>query len=221
MIVAHPKEKKRVKSEDNWKISSSPEVLNSIYEKDVNIVIYERDINPLKTEINQLLDRDIQFRSKGSVDNIVSEIEAALDPENFKLIIQDVKHLLHKFKEVSDSESFKLLLATVDSNMCRKFHTDINDLRMLCTYIGQGTLWLTDDNINQEAIDCCGDTDCIAIDESRVQQAETGAALILKGAIYPQKETKAAVHRSPSIEETRGKRLLLRIDTYASLNMWK
>ena len=43
--------------------------------------------------------------------------------------------------------------------------------------------------------------------------AQTGAVAVLKGAIYPQKNTNAVVHRSPAIEETSEKRLLLRIDT--------
>ena len=46
-----------------------------------------------------------------------------------------------------------------------------------------------------------------------------GDIVILKGALYP--ESKAIIHRSPTIEETGKKRLLLRIDTNESVNFWK
>jgi hypothetical protein len=94
----------------------------------------------------------------------------------------------------------------------------MNDLRMLCTYSGPGTLWLSENNINRNALNSCGDNECIVLDESKIQQAKTGAVVILKGAIYPEEGTKAIVHRSPTIEDYGEKRLLLRIDTNAFLN---
>ena len=60
--------------------------------------------------------------------------------------------------------------------------------------------------------------ECIVLDESNIQQAKTGAVVILKGAMYPAKGTNAVVHRSPTIEESGATRLLLRIDTNEFLN---
>ncbi len=97
--------------------------------------------------------------------------------------------------------------------MCRKFHTDINDLRLLCTYAGPGTLWVAEDENNR-------DYDEEHIGEVRIHQADTGDILILKGALYP--KGKPVVHGSPTIEETDGKRLcerlLLRLDTNSFLD---
>jgi len=129
------------------------------------------------------------------------------------MILQDIKNLLHHFKAITNAKSFRLLLATVNSNMCKKFHVDINDLRMLCTYGGPGTLWLTEDNINRKALNPYGTNQSIVIDTNSIKQAKTGAVIILKGAKYQKDATKAAVHQSPTIEESREKRLLLRIDT--------
>jgi len=127
--------------------------------------------------------------------------------------LNDIETLLSIFNRITQAQSFRLLLATINTNMCRRFHTDVNDLRMLCTYSGPGTLWLTEDNVNREALETCKDNECIVKDESKIQQAPTGSVVILKGAIYPQQGTKAIVHRSPTIEESGEKRLLLRIDT--------
>ena len=99
--------------------------------------------------------------------------------------------------------------------MCRKFHTDVNDLRMLCTYLGPGTLWVPDEAIDLDASYARGNGKDIVIDLEKVEQVGTGDVVILKGALYP--EANAILHRSPTIEENGEKRLLLRIDTYEAL----
>ncbi|HAA11799.1 MAG TPA: hypothetical protein DCE41_08925, partial [Cytophagales bacterium] len=58
----------------------------------------------------------------------------------------------------------------------------------------------------------------LVLDADSIQQAETGAVIILKGAIYPKEGTQAVLHRSPTIEESGERRLLLRIDTDEFLN---
>lgn len=197
----------------NWVQGESPSILERIHENDVNIAIFDRDTSTWKEELNDLLQKDFEFRSSGDFDMVTSEIGNAVDLNGSNLLKQDITNLLQLFRQVTDANSFRLLLATVTGNMCTKFHTDINDLRMLCTYSGPGTLWLTEDNVNRKALDCCDEHEGIVIDESRVRQAQTGSVIILKGAIYPKDGTTPILHRSPSIEESRGKRLLLRLDT--------
>lgn len=209
-----------VESTVNWKIATSPTVLNSIHDKDINIAIYERDISALTNDINSLLEQNIEFRSSGSISTIMNAIMEVPELSKCSLVVQDIKKLLSYFQEVGNVTTFRLMLATIETNMCRKFHSDINDLRMLCTYSGPGTLWLTDDNVNVKALGSRSDNKCIVLDESKVQQAKTAAVVLLKGAIYPHEETKAVIHRSPSIEENGEKRLLLRIDTNETLNLW-
>ena len=221
MIRIQETTKAERKVESNWGIDQNPSILNRIHDDEVNIAIYERDTSALSSEIEQLLDQDIEFRSSGTLEAIMSDVSKAINPSEYSLISQDVNRLLSHFKEVVEVKNFRMLLATVNTNMCRRFHTDVNDLRLLCTYSGPGTLWLTDDNINRRALDDCSGNESIVLDESKVQQAATGAVVLLKGAIYPQLESKAIVHRSPTIEESGEKRLLLRIDTNESLNLWR
>ena len=126
--------------------------------------------------------------------------------------------MLLQFEELSGAKSFRLLLSTVNTNMCSRFHTDMNDLRLLCTYSGPGTVWLSENNINRDALETYGDNETIVKDKSQINYAKTGAVVLLKGAVYPLKGTKAIVHRSPTIEETGMSRLLLRIDANDFLN---
>ncbi|MEL6803571.1 MAG: DUF1826 domain-containing protein [Bacteroidota bacterium] len=205
----------------HWAIDTDQEVLKRIHEEDVNIAIYERDTSKLKSEINSLLDQNIEFRASGDIDAIMSDVVKVVDQHTHSLIIKDMERLLSYFQEVVQTTNCRLLLAAINSNMCRKFHTDINEIRMLCTYSGPGTLWLTDDNINRRALGARGREDeRIAIEESKVQQVKTGAVTLLKGALYPYDRANAVVHRSPTIEESGEKRLLLRVDNNDTSRLW-
>jgi hypothetical protein len=200
----------------NWVEGNYLTKLHQIHSSEINIAIYNREITSLSKEIECALNQSIEVRVCGDIDIVVLAIQKELNL--FTLLQKDIISLLHLFKEISKASSFRLLLATVNTNMCRKFHTDINDLRLLCTYSGPGTLWLKDDNVNRKALDTCGDNECIVLNETEIQEAKTGSVVILKGALYPNEVTKAIVHRSPTIQETGKSRLLLRIDTNEFLN---
>ena len=197
----------------NWITGTNPNILENIHQKDVNITIYKRDINLLEKQINALLKLNIELKSTGDIDTIIHEISRIIKPNDFQLLLQDIKNLLSIFGNITGTKNLKLFLATINTNMCRKFHSDVNDLRMLCTYSGPGTLWLKEDNINRKALEAYKSNEAIVIDENTIQQVDTGAVTILKGSKYAGKTTKAVVHRSPTIEEKSQKRLLLRIDT--------
>ncbi|MEM6380738.1 MAG: DUF1826 domain-containing protein, partial [Bacteroidota bacterium] len=74
-----------------------------------------------------------------------------------------------------------------------KVDTDINSLRLLCTYSGPGTLWLPNEIVNHKALITRGGNKQIVLDERQIQQVATGAVIILKGALFPQ--ANPIVHR--------------------------
>ncbi len=120
------------------------------------------------------------------------------------LLFEDISILLTHFKKTTKASAFSLMLATIKNNMCRKFHTDVNDLRLLCTYSGRGTLWAPDVAIEKDQQD-------VSINKAYIQEVKTGDFCILKGALYPNAEP--ILHKSPAIEKDNEIRLLLRIDT--------
>ena len=197
---------------ENWKKGLSAEILRDIHQKDINIAIYNRNVNRFEKDANALLKRNIEFKSSGDITTILGEITKVINVDEFHMIIKDIEHLLSLFKEITGVKRFQLLIATINTNMCRRFHTDVNDLRILCTYAGEGTLWLTEDNIDRKALNTYQGNESIVINKDDIKQVETGDVIILKGTAYQNKTTKAIVHRSPTIEKSE-KRLLLRIDT--------
>lgn len=205
----------------NWIVGNNPDCLEKIHQPQTNIAIYERSVESLATEIDSLLHEPFEFGRSGQPNTILDELAQVLAPDSFRHLLRDIEAQLTWFEAITQAKKFRLMLATINDNMCRKFHTDINDLRLLCTYSGPGTLWLPDDNVNHAAFnDLDSKNEHIVIDESRIQQAPAGAVVLLKGAIYPQENVQAAVHRSPTIEESGDRRLLLRIDTNEFLNIW-
>lgn len=201
-----------LESHKNYKIVSNRNDLKYIHQRSINVAIHERDTLKLNSEIDRLLIQNIRFQSSGTIDTILNHFLDDIG-QGFKGIMKDIKQLLFLFQDISEKKNFKLIFSVISTNMCRRFHTDINNLRLLCTYKGEGTLWLTEDNVNRTALENGKDNASIVIHKDRIQQAKQGAIVILKGAKYPLKGTKAAVHRSPTIENTNTKRLLLRIDT--------
>ncbi len=203
----------------NAAISEDESILADISEPSKNIAIYQRNIDQLGRELHQLTEQKIEFRASGSVADILSQLrdysQEYLPPS--PSLIEDVTHLLGLFQQTTQASSFRVFLATVSTNMCRKFHTDVNELRMLCTYLGPGTLWAPDEAVEPVDSLARGKSREITVDLSRAQQASTGDVVILKGALYP--ESNPILHRSPTIEENGDKRLLLRIDINESLDL--
>lgn len=200
----------------NAVISYNENDLQEIHVKSKNIAIFQREIEPyLSEELNEISEQLIECRAIGTIKEILSELKEYFNDHLSEChsFYDDISGLLGLFEETTQASSFRLLLTTVSTNMCRKFHTDINDLRLLCTYIGPGTLWLPDQAINQKAIQVgrVSNNEELVTDEQHIQQVRTGDVVFLKGALYP--DANPILHRSPTIEENGEKRLLLRIDT--------
>jgi len=195
-------------------------ILEAIHRKDINIAIYQRDTHSLENDLSIAIEKDFAYNASGTPKEIASKLEGYFD-ENLpqcKALLSDINGVLRQFDTVAGTNSYRLLFSTVNNNMCRKFHTDINDLRLLCTYKGPGTLWVSEDDKSMEGRK--KKNSALIIKEENIHQTETGDVIILKGALYP--EGNPALHRSPTIEETGKKRickrLLLRIDTNEFLN---
>ena len=200
----------------NMSIGCFSSILSTIHDSDKNIAIFERNISGLNNEIDVLLSRATEFRCKGTVQDISKRIKEAFCAQCPELHL-DFIELIELFKDVTGAEEFKFFLHTVTTDMCRKFHTDINDLRMLCTYAGPGTLWVAEDD-NSSKSQSQSSSHEVSIDKDSIHQVKTGNVAILKGALYP--NSNPAIHRSPSISKNAETRLLLRIDTDETAKLW-
>ncbi len=205
----------------NARIGLEQDTLMEIHQPSVNIAIQQRDISHLYSEIKNFLETaQVPFQCSGNINQLeitLIEYFEKLGYNSNSLLLKDVLGILKVFTQVTEYKEFKVLLSIVNSDMCRRFHTDMNHLRLLCTYSGPATLWIPDEKVNRLALQFLKENDEIIKDCEYIQQVATGDICILKGALYPHPDTRAIVHRSPAVEETGSQRLLLRIDTNDSL----
>ena len=201
-------------------IAYNAKILQDIHLPSKSIAIYQRNIESLTGELAKLANTKVECKASGTVEEVLILLKNYFRNQlpDCDALFDDITELLGLFEKTTQASSFRLLLTTVNTNMCRKFHTDINDLRLLCTYIGPGTLWVPDEAVNKKAVPAKGQKQQITIDHLKVKQVQTGDVVVLKGALYP--DAKPVLHCSPSIEEKGEKRLLLRIDTNEQQNLW-
>ena len=181
----------------HWQQDSKNAVLHSIHDEHVNVAIFDRDTSHLTKTISWFIKQDLHFQSAGDKESILHELNQ--NREHIAPLIDDMEECLQLFLQISGSQKARLILATVETDMCSRFHADVNTLRMLCTYAGPGTQWLREDNIRWEALDSWAGNEEIVRDENEIQQVPTGAVAIIKGSMYSASEVRGAVHKSPSI----------------------
>lgn len=204
----------------NAVISNDHKELQDIHLKSKNIAIYQRNVDSLIKDLNQVMDQKIECRASGTSEEIISKLKDYFNQNlsEFDSFFEDISSLIKLFEKISKAPSFRLLLTTVSTNMCRKFHTDINDLRLLCTYVGPGTNWIPDEIVEEKTPKIGRVNLEEVIEQQHIQRVPTGDVVILKGALYD--DANPIIHRSPVIEENGEKRLLLRIDTNEMSNLF-
>ncbi len=109
----------------------------------------------------------------------------------------DIISLADMFAGLMSAEFLRLRMEAVTNNACRKFHIDSIVARLICTYRGTGT---------QYGISIDGK------DPDQVFTVKTGAPILLRGKLWPERPKSGLLHRSPPIEETGETRLLLVLD---------
>jgi len=112
-------------------------------------------------------------------------------------LIDDIAALADIFSNLMQTPYLRLRLAAVTTNACRKFHIDAITGRLVCTYRGIGT---------QYGISTNGK------DPARVFTVPTGAPILLRGTLWPERPASGLLHRSPPIEGTGETRLVLVLD---------
>ena len=205
--------------DDHAAIGTDVRVLQNIHLKTKNLAVYRRGITQLKGELAQVAKLPMECRANGTVEEIIFSLSSYLTnvlPEHVGLL-GDILSLLELFQQVTKVSSFRVSLTTVSTNMCSRFHADNNELRMLCTYYGPGTLWLPENVVDRKAYLSGKGNQNIVPDESLIQQVATGDVVVLKGTLYP--DSTPVLHRSPNIEKSGEERLLLSIDPNQSLNL--
>jgi hypothetical protein len=150
-----------------------------------------------------VIERDLPVDPLEALSAISSTITAAGDLEGIALSLAglpaalraDILLLAGRFLGLTGSSSLRLRLESVDTDACRRFHADYTDVRLVLTYAGPGT-------------DIRETTD----DDAPVHRIAAGQVALFKGRLYPGAPP-VLLHRSPPIEGSGNRRVVLVLDT--------
>ena len=123
-----------------------------------------------------------------------------------ELLRNDVTLLTEILGELVDCPCVVVRYASVESAMCPRWHIDRVPIRMLCTYAGQGTEWLENQQADKRKL---SDPE---IADGAKQRAASGEVVLLKGALWQGNAGFGAIHRSPAMAPGELPRMLLTLD---------
>ncbi len=201
-------------------ISDHPSIFADIYQDDVNIAIWQRDLSDdIKACAKSLLRSHSLFEEKLIVtpDNAYLKLlntESKL--KNFDAFCLDIAELVNMFCLLHDLEKAGLRLAMLDTAMCPRFHVDRVLCRLICTYHGTATEWLMHDKVDRRKLGGGnnGQADEKSghfANEKDINHLMTGDVAMLKGELWRGNNNAGLVHRSPDVPKGE-KRLLLTLD---------
>lgn len=113
------------------------------------------------------------------------------------MLASDVAALAYMFGKVMDVQGVKVRLDVEADVMCPRFHQDNVTARLLCTYRGPATQYVSEAELENSA---------------RIGQMTTGSVGLFRGKRWPSADGCGLLHRSPHVTDWAGTRLLLVID---------
>jgi hypothetical protein len=211
--------KSSVQPKSRYKMSDNPDVLFEINNDDLNLCLWQRkqDHRTLSEVATfrpfQLRDRRIATTQKTFEKDIETiMIDQLVDPSLCCVLRADLQRLANIFFSVSLSSDTRFRLFTTIDDDCRRFHVDYQHLRMICTYQGPGTEWLTDDQANRAAYAAGAPNEDI-IRFGAPSRFETSWVGFMKDDGFPGNRGGGFMHRSPSLAGSQDVRVVFCLES--------
>jgi hypothetical protein len=188
----------------SWRVGSTPDALRAVRHPARNAAVWERTLPSwVSAGLSEWAQRgSSSFDAVVDVPRVPEGLTRGLSGRLAAWLEADVSSLLALAAELTGARRAKVAWSSEHGERCPKFHVDYVLCRLICTYVGPGTLWLPDDAVDraalEHALDCpCDSAPPVLSDPARVRQAGPGHVLALKGvhAGSPQ----GAVHKSPPV----------------------
>lgn len=195
-----------------------PEDLLKMDWNSTNLALLRRDSDPEITAFLQLLNTANfpDFNKVVFAKEVRSEISDHFEeyfrwhPQGCTRFVQDVGKLFFLFSKIVNEDRLRLVIKSVRDDACRKFHVDNYFLRLLCTYVGNGTEWLDEHNVNRGAL--LKSNEEIVKSPGQIHRMAPFEVGILKGEGRKVNIGKGIVHKSPKVSSTDDSRIIMRID---------
>jgi len=196
--------------------------LSAIAEPDCSIAIWQRPVDAVveRQAAHLAASEHLAIRLHLTPEQIAAGVAAPLTAQCAALSamgewLADMQRLAHDFaslaRRLAGQNAITLRLETVSDDGCRRFHVDRVQLRLLCTYLGPGTEWLTEAQVDREALAAHQPNERIQRWGSPQRLAPFWVG-VLKGEVYPGQAGRGQVHRSPPLARSDGTRVLFCMD---------
>ncbi|MCC5857491.1 MAG: DUF1826 domain-containing protein [Ectothiorhodospiraceae bacterium] len=195
------------------------DALGRILNRGVNLCVWQRRPDPVVVAEVEGLCADAlpDVRCGISPSDPEADIRGLLErcglrPGRLGHWVRDMAMLTERFIRLAPGRPVTLRLETLADDGCPRFHVDRTALRLVCTYRGPGTEWLSNDQVDRHALVSRMPNQAI-IRSGVPARMSTHAVGIMKGGLFPGNETNGLVHRSPPIARSGQMRVLLCLDT--------
>jgi hypothetical protein len=188
-------------------MGEAPGCLAAIADPAINLAIWRRRLAPqLAAAAGMLLraaDGDVRLNVAAS--DVAVALNAALVAANWPAVpalVADVAELARQSAALMQTGAVDLRLEIITGDACRKFHADYVPLRLISSYAGPGSQWLS--NADAAAL-----ADGVSVDRLDVRQLLAGEVALFKGKLLTDSPI---IHRSPPIAGSGQRRLVLVIN---------
>lgn len=195
-----------------------PSVLTSIYDEALNIAVWQRTLPPnLKQLVASFVEANPAFQTSMTVtpNNALPSLFDELGKiDVITPLAKDIAQLVDMFCCLFEQERVGLRLTVLSHAMCPRFHVDRVPCRLVTTYQGPATEWLTNVATDRSMLGhghggLPDHESGLYAGSDSIQQLTVGDVSLLKGEVWEGNEGAGLIHRSPSTDSPR---LLLTLD---------
>ena len=196
------------------------QVLSKIYQEDINIAIWKRELSPELATAAALFIKENTVKSTRltvSPDDAFDLLCNALGSDNAAVTLStDIALLVDMFCCLFDLKYAGLRLTILDKAMCPRFHIDRIPCRLVTTYQGIASEWLENALIDRTKLGAgnegkSDEESGLFPDVNNINHLNQGDVALLKGENWDESTGFGLVHRSPFVANDE-RRLLLTLD---------
>jgi len=198
----------------------NPQVLSKIYQEDINIAIWKRELSPELATAAAIFIKENTVKSTRltvSPDDAFDLLCNALGSDNAAVTLsKDIALLVDMFCCLFDLKYAGLRLTLLDKAMCPRFHVDRIPCRLVTTYQGIASEWLEHALIDRTKLGAgnegkSDEESGLFPDLNNINHLKQGDVALLKGENWDETQGFGLVHRSPAVPNGE-RRLLLTLD---------
>ena len=198
-------------------VSDHPSVFERLFGDAVTVCIWNRQADPILTNYLRESAGSGSWERRVRIDVASPQFEELLT--GFKADVGRVRWvtelsaLVDLFATLTDSRTVGLRVTATDRATCPRFHSDQVGLRLLCSWLGEGTEWLAEEDVIRQPEECPDMSTRFPAGPVRpggvVRQMRPFAVGVFKGELWPGNQGRGAMHRSP---QPIGRRVFVSLD---------